>query len=104
MDGKNFIKTFYENSSRESSITYYNKMVRFNPNKESSKDILKLHNKFKSRKNDIYKYITSSSSSLNSFMVNSEIELQLQALLQMEDRASMRYSVKHESHSALHLY
>ena len=36
----------------------------------------------------------SSSPSLNSFMVNSEIELQLQALLQMEDRASMRYSVE----------
>jgi len=89
-----YLEGFKAGNSGSPELAYFNKMTRFNTYEDCSEDINSLKSRISQKNLDDFKLISDNSNNLNSFMVNAEIDLQLQALLQMEDRASMRYSVE----------
>ncbi len=91
---ESYLDAFKTGNSISPEFAYFNKMTRFNTYEGCDKDIRTLQEKISKKNLKDFKDIFDQSPDLNSFMVNTEIDLQLQALLQMEDRASMRYSVE----------
>mgnify|MGYP000651531067 FL=1 len=89
-----YLEGFKAGNSGSPELAYFNKMTRFNTYEDCSEDINSLKSRISQKNLDDFNLISDNSNNLNSFMVNAEIDLQLQALLQMEDRASMRYSVE----------
>jgi len=91
---EDYLKSFKNNNLNSPQEVYFSKLTRFNTYDGCEKDIKLLKAKISQKNLSDYKVLSKSSSSLNAFMVNAEIDFQLQSLLQMEDRASMRYSVE----------
>ncbi len=91
---ENYLKGFNKFGDSDPKYSYFNKMKRFQIFEECEDDIKDFDKKLLDKMTSDFKRIAQNSDSLNHFMVNTEIELQLQALLQMEDRSSMKYSVE----------
>ena len=91
---EDYLQGFKSSNLGSIEFAYFNKLTRFNVYDGCEQDIKALNTKISNKNLEDFYKISENSLDLNSFMVNSEIDLQLQALLQMEDRASMRYSVE----------
>ena len=91
---EDYLQGFKSSNLGSLEFAYFNKLTRFNVYEGCEQDIKALNTKISNKNLEDFHKISENSLDLNSFMVNSEIDLQLQALLQMEDRASMRYSVE----------
>ncbi len=87
-------QTFESGKFKKYEEAYFNKMARFSLHEKADSNARLFYEKLNLKKIDDFKRIYEGSDSLNSFMVNTEIQCQLPSLLQMEDRASMKYSVE----------
>ena len=85
-----FINKHYSNSKN----SYFNKMSRFNFSDEMINKNSDIINKIESIKLNNFNKLNAQCSSLNHFMLFSELNYQLPPLLQMEDRASMSSSIE----------
>lgn len=91
---EDYLLSFELENEISSRLIYFQKMRRFNIYEGSDENIKSLNEKLVEKSLKDFNEISKRSNSLNIFMLNTELDIQLQALLQMEDRSSMRHSVE----------
>ena len=91
---EDYKQSFQSNQEISLKLAYFQKMKRFNIYKDVEEDIKNLNLKLIEKSMEDFNEIDKKSNSLNLFMLNTELDVQLQSLLQMEDRSSMKNSVE----------
>lgn len=91
---EDYLSSFESKEEISAKLIYFQKIKRFNMYEGSDESIKNLNKKLSNKNMKDFNDILKRSDSLNLFMLNTELDIQLQALLQMEDRSSMRYSVE----------
>ena len=84
---EDYLLSFELENEISSRLIYFQKMRRFNIYEDSDENIKSLNEKLVKKSLKDFNEISKRSNSLNLFMLNTELDIQLQALLQMEDRS-----------------
>jgi asparagine synthase (glutamine-hydrolysing) len=89
-----FLQSMTENRGRSVEFAYFKKLCRFDPFVPSDDASPEFLEAVRAIALETFLELLEPSSSLNDFMLRAETRIQLPALLHMEDRASMRYSLE----------